>query len=564
MKIEWIFLNILLNVFQVYIYMMIGIWGYYKSILSKQTTQFISKTVAFYLFPFYNIIELSRVATAENMKIFWILALSTLLALCLGFVISLLSTKVFKLDQRTSYTSSLLTSLPALGSFPLVLGKSLCMAGGPLADDPRCSEITGFMVINLMIFQIQMFFTGYSIVMKDIELVKPFEEKLHYIWHIFLRKRGEEDIVVLDLFEKYLKKNKLAKEKYRDFVKEYKVIHLRAVDFEFKLPNRVSSCEISNDSFSIADPNNIEVKKNYFLDYSAISNEQSNLFVEVNPDQRIEEHSRLPSFNIQMILKNIQIYYDRVFQIIEEDLNTAAKSDYGIEKNRIVHNLQDFPTKFPIVRSFHVDTEILKEVNQEFANYELAIKSLIPEFKLTEYTRKSIVFILGKVYYPPIIGCFLGLLIGLSGMRDILFSENHYLKNFFDICSVVTVVNVPFIYVTAGFAFAALKGINRDMILTKKDMLMGVVIRFLILPCIGLLWVYIWTTYYGGIVLESKVVRLSIFIPFCLPISPLIVVFLNIVNFYLEETAYQMLVQHIAAPALLTVMLLVYFITLGS
>jgi predicted permease len=567
MNIGWVLLNCLFSVLQIYIFLAIGVWSYYKGIINKQTSTFISKLIAFFIFPLYNMLELSRVATVDNMRISWLLMISTLVSLSLGFILSIAFTKLFKLDKRTAYSFSLLNSLPSLGSLPLVLGKALCISGGPLDGDPKCSVITGFLVIDLMIFQIQMFFTGYSIVIKDIELVKPFEEKLHYLWHIFLRKRGEDDIVVLDLFERYLKRQVKAKEKYREFLKEYRIVHNDGIDFEFRLPEIKSSCAPNDDdSFIIQEPICIETaKRNYFMDYSAIEEKPGGVFVEAHPEKRLEDHSRLTAtYSIHMIIKNIQKYYGAIFQIIEENLNKKVAADYEVEKARIIHNLQHFPPKFPVVRSFHIDQNILDQVDKEFVNYDGVIKKYRPDFKLTEYTKKSQIVILGKVYYPPIIGCFLGLLIGLSGMRDIAFSSNHYLKNFFDIWPIITVVNVPFIYTSCGFALAATKNLSRDMILTKKDIMVGMLVRFIIIPAVGLLWIYIWKTLYGGIVEESKVIRFAMFLPFCLPVAAVIVVFLNIVNFYIEETAYQIFIQYISCLVFLTVLFLIYFITLGS
>jgi predicted permease len=573
MNIQWILINSLLTVIQIYIYLGIGIIAYYKKIINKQMATFISKLVAFIIFPFYNMLELSRVSTPENMKIFWILIVSTLTSLFIGFIISKLFNMFFGLDKRTSYSSSLLISLPSLGSMPLVLGKALCISGGPLDGDPRCSFVTGFLVMDLMIFQIQMFFAGYSIIVKDINLLLPFEEKLHYIWHLFLKKQGKEDIVVLDLFEKYLKDKKLANSKFKAFIGANRIVHSKGLDFEFILPTEDKPMRsvilgeefyLDGKNYNNSNNNQSDGDHSHSLDYSALEVKPHLGIIEQNINQQSPPKARNKLKTIKLISNKVMMYYNNVFKIIEEEINNKDLQNYEAEKHKIIHNLKHFPLKFPIVRSFHISESLLKDVDVEFKHFEQTVKAIIPDFKITEYTKKSNIVIYGRVYYPPIIGCFLGLLIGLSGMRDIVFSSNHYMKNFFDAWSIITVVNVPFIYTAAGVALAATKTISRDMILTKKDILLGILIRFVIIPAIGLLWIFIWKTYYGGIVEESKVVRFAMFMPFCLPVAALVVVFFNLVNFYVEETGYQMFVQYISSLVFLTLLFLIYFITLGS
>jgi predicted permease len=568
MDIVWVLINCLVTIIQIYIYLGIGILGYCKGIIDKKASSFLSKLVAFVLFPFYNMLELSRVATPENMKVFWLLMISTLTSIFFGFIISILLHKLFKLDKRTTYSFSLLTCLPAIGSIPLVLGKALCIIGGPLDGDPRCSVINGFMVINLMIFQIQMFFTGYTIILKDIDILLPFEEKLHYIWHLFLYKKGMQDIAALDLFEKYLKNRKFVNTKYKAFIEQNKIIHSKGCEFKFKISEdkEMRSVILGEEFYGSEGLKDLE--ESHSLDYSVIETIPNNIIYEEHPEHRTSQIIQLEKSKnlklIESISSKVLVYYGNVFRIIDEDLNMKYKKEYEEVKHKIIHNLRHFPPKFPTVKSFLVDENTINEIDTEFKYFEQTVKALNPEFKLTEYAKKSNIVIYGKVYYPPIIACFLGLLIGLSGMSDIVFSANHYLKNFFDAWPVITVLTVPFIYATAGFVLASTKSISRDMILTKKDILVGMLIRFIIIPGIGLLWIFIWKNYYGGIVEESKVIRFSMFIPFSLPVAATLIVFLNLVNFYIEETGLHISVQYVSSLIFLTVLFLIYFILLGT
>ena len=171
------------------------------------------------------------------------------------------------------------------------------------------------------------------------------------------------------------------------------------------------------------------------------------------------------------------------------------------------------------------------------------MKKIKPEFKLeTNEIPLSISIILNKVHSPPIIGCILGLLIGMSGMREILFSTNHYIYNIVNGIQIVTKSAVPYLYIAVGISMLSINGINyMNTPITKKYIIISFFHRFLIIPAIGLLWVYIWKTFFGGIVASSKVFRISIFIPFCLPSTGTVVVIVNIVKYFGDETGLIML-----------------------
>src|SRR5690606_31928715 len=99
----------------------------------------------------------------------------------LGYIFGRFFSYLFKLDTRVKNIYSLLASLPALGSLPLVLGKALCNEGGLLYGDPKCNDLLGFMVLDLTVFQIQLFFIGYAFILKDMEVYIPTQEKMHYL-----------------------------------------------------------------------------------------------------------------------------------------------------------------------------------------------------------------------------------------------------------------------------------------------------------------------------------------------------------------------------------------------
>jgi predicted permease len=570
MNIPIILLHCVMSLIQIYIYLFPGVWAYHRKLILKERSIYISKIVSYFLYPFYNMLEISKVTMMDNMNVFWILMVSTFASLLLGSIVCFALTKLLVLDKRTHYSFTFMTSLSAIGSLPLVLGKALCITGAPLDGDPRCSVITGYMVIDSMIFHIVYNFTGYSIVLRDIDIVLPFEDKLHYLWHLFLYKQGKSDITVLDLFERYLGISSEPYIKYLEFISQNKIVHYKGLEFIFfsARANEDQQGDLLSISRSVSiiphineyNINNKNKDNEYCLDYSFIDVRANKMVEMENPEHRISSKN-IPE--AELISNGVDKYYSQIFSTIEADLNPKKKKLYLEEKRIIKHNLGHFPPKFPIVRSLIVKKAIIKEIDEDFNYFQDQVRLLTPDFNQAKYKKKSLIVILGRVYYPSIIGCFLGMLIGLSDMWKILFSLNHYASNFFDALPVLTVLTVPLLYIAAGYVIASSTKVTRDMMISTKHILISLIVRFVIVPGIGLLWIYIWLNYYGGIVKESKAVRFAMFIPFSLPVSANSVVFLNLVNFYIKESAYQIFVHYIISLIFLAGLFLIYFITLG-
>ncbi len=63
--------------------------------------------------------------------------------------------------------------------------------------------------------------------------------------------------------------------------------------------------------------------------------------------------------------------------------------------------------------------------------------------------------ILKYLYFPIIIGGVLGLIIGSSGMRNILLSSNHYISNLVDGIYLITKITIPVMYIPIGISFVS-------------------------------------------------------------------------------------------------------------
>jgi len=264
-------------------------------------------------------------------------------------------------------------------------------------------------------------------------------------------------------------------------------------------------------------------------------------------------------------INQVESYYFLLFNEVEKNLDEKKRKEFQSFKLEVFKNLAEIPNKFPIVRGSIINKNnetLIKNIwDQEYLTF---IKVYIPDFTLKKpnfILNKVLIF--NKLYSPPIIASISGLLIGLSQLRGILFSKNHYISNIVEAIALISKVNVPLLYISGGVSFVANPGYNMNMIINKYHTFLSMIHRFIVMPAIGIVWVYVWTVYYGGIIKESKVIRISIFIPFCVPSAMNIIMIVNLMKFYIEETATLLLLQNLSMIITLTILYLIYFIIIG-
>jgi hypothetical protein len=273
---------------------------------------------------------------------------------------------------------------------------------------------------------------------------------------------------------------------------------------------------------------------------------------------------RAPS--IRLFTNSIEQYYHKIFLCIEANLNVSLREQYEKEKLSIMKDLYQVPAKFPMVQGVKILGDTVDKIEVEWKKYETNVKLFHNEFKIApKLISLDWKLILRELYCPPITGCFLGLLIGISGMRSILVSKNHYIVNLVDGLTIAYKATVPFLYVAVGISVVSLKGLNLDnMALSWRHIWLSFLTRFIIMPLIGIAYIYLWTHYYGGIVLDSLVFRLSMFFPWALPATATIVVVVNLMGYYIEESGIVILFHSMSNFITLTVMYLLYFILIGK
>ncbi len=831
------------------IFLSTGIISYFRKVYSERSLRNLSQLLVNCFLPVYGVLEVARMATPSNMEIFWILIISVILSMLVGYYSAKIFQYLFKLDLRISSSFALLCCLPSIGTLPLVLGRAFCFPGGPLEGDVQCSNILGYMMINYLVFQIALFLIGFNLIAKDANYGYVLDDKMSLCWHIIVEKIFKKNYFIKHIFRKYIKDKKLADKAFEEFDNNNKLIRndgeitykfisydndegiednrkyyfelrksqqmmmpffikpeeIEEKKDEYKIEGEEEEAseylqkfvepqrEFKEDDFQInninrnssirmapsikLDSNKNKYKKNidqnitenneidglnidkYQENYreSVNTGDNKNLLynskngisgiyfdskgnsvkssksqsvssleeAEINPEniklenviikksssdksldsqvdldnptikkiapliideytnlkkKKIKEKSSdLSEINIRNIqseffhpkpffarehsiqfqiskrddhfakslamtsnqekrihenlqnfllnrreniklkpdpksqydfylpresLNNITIsrkekekklremqsqifdnlrmtsarmgmhkdifdtdinrYYSKMFRIIKENLNITYENEFELEKSEIMKNLHDIPPKFPFARGIEVNRINIKDIDIIWADYLISIKKLNYEFELHSNLMNADIFlIINKIHSPAVVGTILGLVIGISGMRNILFSTNHYITNLVEGILVFTRATVPFLYVSVGVSFVTIRGFSLDLAVSKKHMLLGIIIRFIIVPGFGLLWTWIWTEFYGGSIKESKVFRISIFIPFCVPSSANLVIITNLLKYFIAESNLLLVGQNITLLVSLTILYLIYFVAVG-
>ena len=84
-----------------------------------------------------------EVTSMETVKVYWLLLLSTVLCISIGYIFGRIFHHTCFLKERISESFSLTLAFPALGSLPIVLAKMMCYTGGPLEKQPSCTKENG-------------------------------------------------------------------------------------------------------------------------------------------------------------------------------------------------------------------------------------------------------------------------------------------------------------------------------------------------------------------------------------------------------------------------------------
>ena len=282
------------------------------------------------------------------------------------------------------------------------------------------------------------------------------------------------------------------------------------------------------------------------------------------PLQEIKEEVAPLKKSNSDIIKN---YYQSCFDMIEEDpdnFNLELIKEYEEIKKEILHKVCHNPPKYPIVRCAKIDRETVALINKEWETFEPKLKLMSSSFKGIPSTGIDTNLLLTKIFSPPTLSVLLGLILSLSKIRELIFNEsNHYWSNIVDGLYTMDKVMVPFLFLLIGLSSASTKGLSMNVPLKKTHIIIVFILRFLVIPFLGILVIYIWKEAYGGIVKESFAFRIILFFPWCLPSAPNMAVIVNLTQYFFEEYGYLILIQNISCVVTLTVLYMIYFITVG-
>jgi len=280
---------------------------------------------------------------------------------------------------------------------------------------------------------------------------------------------------------------------------------------------------------------------------------------------------------------NINNYFEDLFQVVEDEVEKEVMDnqpeDQELDKSQVdtFNHIANEKTLalakisdetipvFGTVDSLQIGRNDLVLLDEAWKEFEEKMKE--KKVKVTFNVKVvdiDIKLIMKKIFNPPVLGCIIGLFFGISGMRDLLFSKNHYLKNIYKIITMGTKAFVPLLFVNVGNSLFAVPKFNVGMALTKFQIYFSFIITFVIVPFLGMGMIKFWEAVYGGIIEESKVFRFAMFVTCALPVSPNFIIILSILDgFYLEEYSYVLNKQTISMILTETIILLIYFVIIN-
>ena len=261
---------------------------------------------------------------------------------------------------------------------------------------------------------------------------------------------------------------------------------------------------------------------------------------------------------------DIEIYYKTLFDTIEEHLLVSQKSGFEEEKKLIFSNLRKEISIFPIIEGISLPNSRIKIIEEEWDRLLDYSKTKNYDLKL-DFIEKNIgsTIVINKLFSPPMIGCMIGIIFGISAMNKIVYSTNHYISNITNIIVISYKAYVPLLFMCTGISLIASKGLNINMSFSKFHLLLSFVARAVIVPFLGIGFIALMKNYFGGIIVKDRMFRFAMYIVWALPASPNFIVVVNLVKYFREELSYVLFWHNALVFANLTLILLVYFLTVG-
>lgn len=608
-----------LGVLQVYIFYSVGLKTNAKKIITKGGNDSINKILVNIIIPIYSICEISSIFSLENFQRYYFLTIFTVFAVCFKLFIVFMINYLMNNDVKIIHINTVVNTFPSI-SLALVVANSLCQNNCPLYGDPLCDNTLGFVMIISAFNKIVMFSLGYFLAFLGSEKNMDITMKLSYTYYEFLSKTKREDQIVKYLFYKYIEDKQRASEEYNYFKENF---ILKCENSKYEYYNNDPENENVNNKDLIKNKSSAYFLDNHDMckSYRHVVKLQSKNIKKYSPNltniyfKLLQQHE-LDEIHIEVMSykEMIKNYYSSAFDLIENyldekehefnknhcnEINEENCRDY-IESLKNDLKNKEFSTQFvhkiqiEMIHdgSFYV---LLKKIlNFQRTKYLYDIdKSILPTFNIRKKTdisrdeenlineiwgklqkhplasqcfkndekeKKSFIHeVIAHLVNPPIIGSLLGLFFGFSGLRNILFSHNHYIYNMFSTLKKFYKCYVPL--------FASMLGNNMlspnyaiDTTLKKRHIVVSFIIYFIISAGLGI-GISLISRIISDEISNSKVLMFMIFLPYSLIIDSTMASLLFMVKgFYMSEYLNLFKYQMGSFFILQTAIYVIYFI----
>ena len=532
---------------QMYILMVVGMLGVWKKLINEKKSKVFSAIVFSLVIPMFQIVQISSAGTYDKLKLIWVIIVNFLVSMGLSYLITKLFHVVLKMEIRVKESFAAMCTFPAVGALPLVIGYSYCFPGGPIEDDPFCAEFYGVMFLSVMVLNFGLFFVGYVLLLLDKKNTEVLETKMSYVWPELVDEMyDKKNCSILQFFKDFFKDPSKAQEVYDRFIENNE---LPASD-EFDIKQR----DINNDQ------QDINIKDE---DIESGRGTEGNFIKRKQHDNN--ENNNNTNLDINTKLTE---YYQKAFAIIEENIDPGKKKFFEIIKKNHMESINLKPPKYPICKTVHIDKTTGEKIEKTYDKWLTQVKQTFPEFEPEfKVSQVDIIVLLKSLISPPNTAFFLGLTLALSKVRDLMFGDNVYFDNIMDGFKLITSNLTPFLFLVIGVA--CLPQPKEEMkelrysVLTKSHTVVIFLVRFLIIPALGVLAIWFWREVYGKECVTSPVFRLVLFFPWCLPSSTTFAVLVSMSGYFFEEYGYLVLIQNFSCVVLLTLLNMIYFLIIG-
>ncbi|CAG9322156.1 unnamed protein product [Blepharisma stoltei] len=147
-------------------------------IFTKRTNDTISRALARFLLPIYLFFNLVQTVNLNKLDVLWPNFVMPVIGVLLSFIPAVIEILLLKHPKNLRYSFICLIGFSNAG-LSLLIADGNCNSYGPLSKKKECSEIGGYVAIQLMVWSLIIFTFGYALMNADLmeaEKCKPKED----------------------------------------------------------------------------------------------------------------------------------------------------------------------------------------------------------------------------------------------------------------------------------------------------------------------------------------------------------------------------------------------------